>query len=175
MLGVFRPIFSGTFSLERLRADFIAALAKRVRSGLLPLASPRRNQYVIVEEAVDRLRFRSKGLLSSITIGWNDVQVQTDLTPASPGTPPAIHYGVTFWDWTRYSVLLCGLIAVCLIVGFSLLGSKSRPVPNSARIIFWVMVGFWGFIWPWILVVIHKRPAARMLERLFAEVNGAGA
>jgi hypothetical protein len=163
MLEGFRPAFSGTFSPERLRPDFIAALAKRVRSGLFPLASPRRNQYVIVEEAMARLRFRSKGLLSSITIGWNDVQVQIDLTPASPGTPPAIHYGVTFWDWTRYSVLLCGAIAASLIVGFSLLGSKARPIPGSAKIIFWVMVGFWGFIWPWILVVIHQRPAARML------------
>ncbi len=173
MLALFRPIFSGTFSPERLRPDFIAALAKRVRSGLFPLASPRRNQYVIVEEAVDRLRFRSKGLLSSITIGWNDVQVQTDLTPASPGTPPAIHYSVTFWDWTRYSVTLCGVIAVCLIAGFSLLMPASRTLPIT-KIVFWIMVGFWGFLWPWILVAIHKRPAARMLERLFTEVNGTG-
>jgi len=172
MVGLFRPEFSGTFSLERIRPDFISALAERVRRGLFPGASERRNRYKVMNESEGELRFRSEGLLSAISIGWNDVQVQTDLAPEIPGAPPKIHYRVAFFNWAAYGVALCGFIAVCLIVGLSTFGGKNVRDYPAAKTIFWVMVVFWGFVWPWILVALHKRPAATALERLFAEVNG---
>jgi hypothetical protein len=35
------------------------------------------------------------------------------------------------------------------------------------------MVLFWGFVWPWLLVALHKRPVRRLLERIIAEVDAA--
>jgi hypothetical protein len=171
MLKIFRPEFSGTFSPERLRPDFVKALAERVRSGLFPRASARRNRYAVVNESEWELRFRSQGLLSGINIGWNDVQVQIDMTPEAPGAPPEIRYRATYSVWARYSVILCAFIGVCLIAAWSLLGEKYGARYSAAKTVFWVIIIFWGFVWPWILVAIHKKPAARALERLFAEVN----
>ncbi len=172
MLRTFRPEFSGTYSPERIRPDFISALAERVRRGLFPGASERRNRYKVVNESEGELRFRSEGLLSAINIGWNDVQVQIDLAPETPGAPPRIHYRVTFFNWAAYGVALCGFIAVCLIAGLSTFGGKYVRDYPAAKTIFWVMVVFWGFVWPWILVALHKRPAAKALEHLLDEVNG---
>jgi len=172
MVGLFRPEFSGTFLPERIRPDFTKALAERVRRGLFPRASERRNRYKVMNESEGELRFRSEGPLSAINIGWNDVQVQIDLAPETPGAPPKIHYRVTFFNWAAYGVALCGFIGICLIAAASIFGSKYLLGYPGAKTIFWVMVVFWGFVWPWILVALHKRPAATALERLFAEVNG---
>jgi hypothetical protein len=38
-------------------------------------------------------------------------------------------------------------------------------------LIAWVMVLFWGFIWPWVLISLHKRPLHRLIARLIAEVD----
>lgn len=170
MLKIFRPEFSGTYSPETLRPDFIPALAERVRSGVFPLASERRNRYAVVSESDKELRFRSEGLLASITIGWNDVRVEID-SPREGA--PRVHYEARYFRWGRYSVLLCASIAVFLIAGWSLFGERLGARGSAAKTVFWAMVIFWCFVWPWILVAIHKRPAAKALQRLFAEVNEA--
>ncbi len=170
MLKLFRPEFSGTYCPERLRPDFIAVLAGRVRSGLFPLASKRRNRYAVVSESEKELRFRSEGLLSSISIGWNDVHARID---SAPDSAPRVCYEVRYFGWAKYSVILCAIIGIALIAGWSLFGEKFGARRSAAKPIFWAMVMFWCFVWPWILVAIHKRPAPRALERLLAEVNGA--
>lgn len=173
MFGLFRPEFSGTYSPERIRPDFVGALAQRVRSGLFPGASERRNKYKVVNESEGELRFRSEGLLSAITVGCNDVQVLIDLSPDIPGDRPKIHYRATFFNWAAYGVALCGFIAICLITTASIFGGGYLGDYPAAKKVFWIMVVFWGFIWPWILVALQKRPAARFLERLFDEVNSS--
>jgi hypothetical protein len=35
----------------------------------------------------------------------------------------------------------------------------------------WVIVVFWGFAWPWVLIAMHKRPLRRLVERLIREVD----
>jgi hypothetical protein len=35
----------------------------------------------------------------------------------------------------------------------------------------WLMVLFWGFIWPWLLIALHKRPLRRLVTRLIGEVD----
>jgi len=170
MLKIFRPEFSGTYCPETLRPDFIASLAERVRRGLFPRASQRRNGYAVVSESEKELRFRSEGLLTAISIGWNDVQVQIE---SAPHSAPRVCYEVRYFGWARYSVILCAFIGIALIAGWSLLGEKFGARRSAAKPIFRAMVMFWCFVWPWILVAIHKRPAPRALERLFAEINSA--
>lgn len=134
------------------------------------MASKRRNRYVVVSQSDRELRFRSTGFLTSINIGLNDVQVRID---SAPGSAPRVRYEVRFFGWARYCVVLCAVIGIALIVAWSVFGGKFGAGKAAARPILWVMVIFWGFLWPWILVALHKRPAARALERLFAEVNRA--
>ncbi len=170
MLKLFRPEFSGTYSPEKLRSDFIPALAERVRSGLFPLSSERRNRYAIVSESDEQLRFRSEGFLASISIGWNDVQVQID---SPPDSATRVCYEVRYFAWARYGVILCAFLGIALIAAWTLLGQRYGAHRSAAKMIFWVMMIFWCFVWPWILVAIHKRPAAKALQRLFAVVNEA--
>jgi hypothetical protein len=125
-----------------------------------------------VDQSEGELRFRSEGLLTGINIGWNDVQVLIDLSPETPGDRPKVHYRVTFFNWAAYGAGLCGFIAICLIAAASVFGRKHLGEYPAAKTIFWIMVVFWGFVWPWILVALHKRPAAKALERLLDEVNG---
>ena len=35
----------------------------------------------------------------------------------------------------------------------------------------WLMVLFWGFIWPWLLISLHKGPLRKLITRLIAEVD----
>jgi hypothetical protein len=35
----------------------------------------------------------------------------------------------------------------------------------------WLMVAFWGFIWPWLLISMHKRPLHRLVTHLITEVD----
>ncbi len=171
MLRMFRAEFEGTFTPERLREDFIAALGERVRRGLLPVASQRRNRYAVIEESDNELRFRSVGFLTSLNIGWNDVRVRVE---SAAGGAPQIQYKVGYWAWAAYCVALCGVIGIVLIAAFLLFGSKLKGQQAGGEVIFWAMVIFWGFVWPWVLVAMHKRPAARALERLFARLNETG-
>jgi hypothetical protein len=39
----------------------------------------------------------------------------------------------------------------------------------------WLMVLFWGFVWPWLVIVLHKRPLRRLITRLIAEVDAGAA
>jgi len=171
MLRMFRAEFEGTFSPERLRGDFVAALAKRVRSGLFPRASQRRNRYAVVEESEKEMRFRSDGFLTSFNIGWNDVRVRVE---SAAGAPPRVRYEASFWGWAKYSVVLGAFLGVVLIACWLFFRPRVAEKSAAGEAIFWAMVVFWCFVWPWVLIAMHKRPAARALERLLAQMNEAG-
>lgn len=172
-MEAFRPEFEGTYSAESLRPDFVAALAERVRKGIFRLASERRNRYAVVSESDRELRFRSEGFLTAINTGWNDVRVEIGPAAMAAGSPIEVRYHVTYFAWAAYCVGLCGFIGIALIAVWLLFEPKFSALSGAGKPIFWVMVIFWGFVWPWILVALHKRPAARALEQLFAEVNEA--
>ena len=36
----------------------------------------------------------------------------------------------------------------------------------------WALALFWGFVFPWILIAMHRRPLRRLMDRLIAEVDG---
>jgi len=38
-------------------------------------------------------------------------------------------------------------------------------------LLLWAFILFWGFVWPWILVVMHKRPLHALVQRLVAAVD----
>ena len=47
-----------------------------------------------------------------------------------------------------------------------------RP-PQQSVVVAWGMALFWGFIWPWVLVVTHKGPVQRLMDSVIADVDAA--
>ncbi len=37
-----------------------------------------------------------------------------------------------------------------------------------------MMVFFWGFVWPWLLIALHKRPLHRLVARIVSDVDPGG-
>jgi hypothetical protein len=75
-----------------------------------------------------------------------------------------------------------GLIGIILLLGFDVRGyiadHESSMVPGLSIEqnlgIAWLMVLFWGFVWPWLLISMHKRPLRELIARLIAEMDAAG-
>lgn len=174
MLTLFRPRFSGTHRVGQVSHDLIPTLSNRLSTvGLLPLAPPRRNRYRVVRVARNGLHFRSTSLLTAINVGLNDVRLTVD--PAQG----AIRYEVSYWTWAKYAIALS--FGICLAIaafmlppafGVSLLPAQYYGASSQAML--WIgvpMLVFWGLVWPWILIAIHKRQAAKLLLRILDEVN----
>jgi hypothetical protein len=167
MTNIFHPSFTGSYKPESFSQDFIEKLTERLRGGLFPTASDRRNRYEIATQSNGFIRFRSVNLLSGINIGLNDVSIQVDRDKKE------VSFKVTYWTWAKYSVGL-GLIIGCLgIAGRLLLMPESYSSPNF-EVIFWPSILFWCFVWPWLLIAMHRGPARKCLTRILDEVNRQG-
>lgn len=175
---LFSPSASGVYLPERLSRRFLDGLAKRIESGLFPKASESRNRYVISSRTEGQLKFHGVGLLTSAYVGLNDVSVKVD---SSPGSEHRVLWNVKYWKWAMYGVRLCLLVGILLILTrfFLFPGWFSKwwyCQPECfhglcGEILFWSFVLFWGLLWPWILVVLHKRPVSRLLRYIFDEIN----
>ncbi len=164
MSFLFKPHFVGAYKPETIADGFLDRLAERVKSGLFPLASPRRNNYRLVNQAATSLRFQSVGLLTSWNVGLNDVRIEINRQARE------IRYEVRFGKWSRISAVFGCILFLCLLVGYRFLPADYFP-PQPFENLLWPFVGFWCFVWPWILTAMHKRPAAKCLTRILEEVN----
>jgi hypothetical protein len=45
--------------------------------------------------------------------------------------------------------------------------------PQQSVVVAWAMALFWGFVWPWVVVVTHKGPVRRLLDSVIADVDVA--
>lgn len=173
MLSLFLPEFSGSYQPKSASSNLIVKLAKRLATtGLFPLASPGRNQYEVVEQAETRLHFRSTSLWTGINVGLNDVQLRFE----QPNN--TIHYTVRYWSWAKYVlglsliiVGLCGLFLLPPVLGISIFPADSFAPVWQIKMFGLPMLAFWGFVWPWVLIALHKKHAARCLHRILDEVN----
>jgi hypothetical protein len=166
MMSLFIPRFTGEFTPEAISSAFLEKLAHRVRTGLFPMASPRRNAYRITTQTDNSLQFRSANLLTGINVGLNDVTVTIDNKTGS------INYKVSYWTWATYCICLSLLIGVCLVGAKYYIPSGYYPDINENSL-FWPLIVFCCLIWPWVLIAIHKGPARKCLNRILDEVNNA--
>lgn len=173
MLAPFHPSFEGVWKPDRLAGDYAERLVDRVRAGLLPVASARRNRYEIVAQAGDCVRFRSTTFWTAINIGWNDVEVRID------NRAGLARFSVRFWPWTRYCVLLglglgaifAALVVVPVLAGTFLFPESFYPARGEVIKVALPMMAFWCLLWPWILVAMHRGQARKAFTRLLDEVN----
>jgi hypothetical protein len=170
----FLPRTEGSAPIRSEPESFVQAFARRIETRLLPHASPRRSRYAVSRKGRDGLAFRAADWLTAVNVGLNDVELTT-----SAGQ---VRYTIEYWRWAAYVVLLCaaiGLAVVLVFLSFDIRGYVDRHPEGSFPgltadqnvAVGWSMALFWGFVWPWIMIALHKRPVRMLMERIIAEVD----
>ncbi len=112
---------------------------------------------------------------TAINVGLNELELDV---PQSD----SVHYRVRYWRWLQFGLALSGtlgLIGIVLLMSLDVRGyiaqHSTSMLPGLSveqnLLVAWFMVLFWGFVWPWLLVPLHKRPLRGLVERLIAEVD----
>jgi hypothetical protein len=169
------PEIRGTVQIRSAPAEFLQAFRQRVAAGLLSGTPQPRSNYVVTQAGSDRLQVRAADWSTAINVGLN----QLDLGLPEQGR---VRYHVRYWRWASYAVGLCGVLG---LIGLLLLlipdargyiaRHPSSMVPGLSvdqhLYIAWAMVLFWAFLWPWILISLHKPALRRLVTRLITEVD----
>jgi hypothetical protein len=129
----------------------------------------------VARAAPDELTIYAVDWWTAINVGLNDLTLRV----AHTGT---VQYQVKYWRWAGYSIGLSALLGLTGLVPLLTADVRGYLARNLTRglpglsvdqnlLIAWVMVGFWGFVWPWLLIALHKRPLRQLVERLVREVD----
>lgn len=168
----------GTSSIRSDPRAFVAAFARRIAAGLIPGAPPKRTRYVVTREGGDTLHFRAVNWWTAVGVGLNEVDLA-----AGGGR---VRYAVRYPRWALFAVAGSAVIGALLIAFFLLYdlreylaGHPASALPGLTLgqnvALGWAMAFFWGFVWPWILIALHKGPLRRLVEELIAEVDAEAA
>jgi hypothetical protein len=170
-----QPQIDGTVPIRSAARPFLRAFRERVEAGLLTGRPHPRSNYVVESVGPDQLLVRAADWWTAINVGLNHL-----VLGAAP--PDRIRYSLRYWRWAQYALGLSGamgLVGIALLLGTDARGyfERSRdPIVSALSVeqnlwIAWLMVLFWGFVWPWLLIAMHKRPLRKLLTRLIAEVD----
>ncbi|MBI3355671.1 MAG: hypothetical protein HY038_02650 [Nitrospirae bacterium] len=173
----FSPIVEGTFPIRASAADFLAGLHRRVTAGLLTGQPHARSNYVVTDARPNHLRVEARDWWTAANVGLNELDVQVS-------EPGVAHFHVRYWRWAGYALSLGAALGVIGLAPLLLTDARSYIASHRTSMIpglsidqnlqfAWVMVLFWGFIWPWLLIVLHQRPVRRLVECLIREVDAA--
>ena len=171
----FHPEIVGKHPIHSDRFHFVDAIQQRVKVGFFSGQSGPRQCYEFVDRDRDTVSIRAKNWWTAINVGLNDLLL--DFTES--GT---VRFRLRYWRWAIYCIVLCASLGLAGFATFLAIDIRQFIANNAnARIpgltvdqnvIFaWCNVFFWGFIWPWILIVCHKRPLRKLLARIIAETD----
>lgn len=169
------PQIDGKVAIRSSSAEFAQAFQQRVAAGLLTGQPHPRSRYRVVETGPALLRVHAADWWTALNVGLNDLELRF---------PHAgmVHYQVRYWRWAS-SVLgfsgVMGLAGLLLLVTFDVRGYIASHATarfpglsiDENLLVAWAMVLFWGFVWPWLLIVLHKRPLHQLVARLVGEVD----
>jgi hypothetical protein len=167
----------GTVSIRSQAKVFLDAFARRIQSGLLTGAPARRNRYAITRQAADNLGFRAVDGWTAYNVGLNEVEL-------TAGPQGSVRYQVRYPRWAGFVVVggavLFGLLAVTFLflnMPAYIAEHRFSQVPgltiDQNVAVAWGIALFFGFVWPWVLIVLHKPPLRRLMEQVIAEVDAA--
>jgi hypothetical protein len=171
----FLPEIRGTLKIRSEPEPFFKAFCRRVASGLLTGTPHRRSNYIATVVDARHLSVRAADWKSAINVGLNDL----DFGYAGDGI---LRYRVRYWRWTLYCLALgvvLAAIGIALVLTFDV-RSYLTQMPARMRwglsveqniTLLWAFIVFWGFVWPWLLVALHKRPLHSLVKRLVAAVD----
>jgi hypothetical protein len=174
---MFVPQIEGTVAVHSPPDDFRRAFQRRVEAGLLSGRKHPRSHYQTIDNGPAALRVRAADWWTAINVGLNELE----LTFPEHGS---VRYRVRYWRWALYAIGLAGVmgsIGIVLLLALDVRGYIVRHEyqmlpglsPDQSLLLAWVMVLFWGFAWPWLLVALHKRPLRNLVARLIGEVDAA--
>jgi hypothetical protein len=178
MIEIFTPQIQGAVAIRSNPPEFLDAFRRRVGDGLLTGRPHPRSNYRVTASGPGHLVVQAVDRWTAFNVGLNELELHL----AQQGS---VHYRVRYWRWLKYGLTLgglLGLVGVVLLVSLDVRGyiaaHSTSMVPGLSveqnLLIAWLMVLFWGFAWPWLLVPLHKRPLRGLVERLVTEVD-AGA
>lgn len=168
------PAIEGTVPIQSAER-FLPAFRRRVTAGLLTGRPHPRSRYVVVEAGAGHLEVRAADWWSAINVGLNWVELRN----VAPGL---IRYRVRYWRWAQFALGLSGglgLAGIVLLLSLDVRGYLARhpasmiagwSMDQNVRIA-WLMVLLWGFVWPWVLIAVHKPSLRRLIARLISEVD----
>jgi len=173
------PQIEGTVPIRSSAAQFVQAFHYRVAAGLLVGQPHPRSNYRVAEAGPGQLRIHAADWWTAINVGLNDFVLRLP-------QPGSVHYWVRYWRWAGYALGLSGLLGLLglmLLLTLDVRGYIARHptarLPGLSidqdLLVAWAMVLFWGFVWPWLLIALHKRPLRRLIARLIAEVDAQAA
>jgi hypothetical protein len=171
----FAPVIEGSIPIRTPGPEFLRRFQKRVEAGLLTGKPHPRSNYAVAVVGMDRLQVRAVDGWTAINVGLNELDMQ-----ASPSGE--LRYRVRYWRWAKYLLGLGGTVGIGLLAVFLFIDLRAylarhpeQTVPGLSidqnLLLAWGMALFWGFVWPWLLIVLHKRPLRRLVERLVGEVD----
>ena len=154
--------------------EFLPTFERRIVDGLFAPGSRRRANYVITTNATDGIRFRAKDWATASSIGLNEVELQ--------GQGSRMRYQVRYPRWATFVVILGALIGIALIASFAIIdlpryieqhpGAQIQGVSVRVNVaIAWGLAIFFGFVWPWLLIFIHRGQVRHAMQTLIAEVD----
>ena len=169
------PEIHGSISIRSAPWDFLQTFQQRVTRGLLTGQPHPRSNYLVTRADAQQLHVQAADWRTAINVGLNEV----DLELPQPGI---VRYQVHYWRWASYAIGLGGVLGVigaALLLAFDVRGyiaqAPGRMVPGPSvdqnLFVLWAMVLFWGLVWPWLLIQLHKGPLRRLLSRLVTEVD----
>lgn len=169
------PRISGSYQIESPGPEFLEAFRRRVAAGLISGRPHPRSNYLVAESGPGHLRVQAASWWTAIAVGLNDVELRVRPTRQ-------VSYEVRYWRWATYVLGLSGVlggIGLVLLLSLDLPGYIAKhpeqmiPGLSNAQneLIAWGMVLFWGFVWPWLLIALHKGPLRRLVEGLIREVD----
>jgi len=118
-------------------------------------------------------------MMTAFNVGLNEVSLRT-------GGNRNVQYSVRYLRWAAYVIGLGAALGIVLVLAFLFRGVDDQigrytfvadPVSNRqiGLGLFWGLVLFWALGWPWLLIVIHRPFARRLLDRIIRGVDGTGA
>jgi hypothetical protein len=174
-MSVFSPRFTGKVEIASPAPVFFEAMKARAQLGLLTGRAHRRARYVVTGHTERELTIRACDFITAINVGLNEVVLRA-------ADDRSVEYSVSYLRWAGYVVGLGAVLGLAFIVGFAFLGIESQlsryalvTDPASNRTIglalFWALTLFWAAIWPWLLIMMHKPVARKLLDRIIREVD----
>jgi hypothetical protein len=165
-MTLFSPTFGGTVNIRTPRTEFLGRLRRRIDAGFLVGTPHRRSRYVVTKQTDRELTFRAGDFPTAINVGLNRVEVRI-------GEDSRLEYWVTYRRWAACCVAFCALIGTALIASYLLIPIMRAEIAahNGGAAVFWGSVAFWGFVWPWLLIGLHKPFARQCLNQILTEID----
>ena len=172
---MFSPRIDGSVPIRTGPARFLEGFRRRVEAGLVSGQPQPRSRYLVIKVSDARIEVAAADWSTAVAVGLNEVEIH------APGNGRAA-YTVRYRRWAAFVLVLSGIIGITLLATFWWLDLPTYVEQNPGAMIpglstrtsvglAWGMAGFWGFVFPWLLIAGHKPTLRRLIEGIIRDVD----